>query len=121
MKFKFILPIVAIVVIIAVFALYEPDYSKKYPYFVYTDGLSLSGYTFAEEHGEILMQFDCYCGCYDHIGHANLRDCFIFKGQIESHASYCDLCKALNQKVQKGINDKMSIETIKNELGAEYL
>ena len=121
MKLKYSLIVIAVIVIIAVFAFYEPNNIKKYPYFVYTDGLSFSGYVFADEHNDILIQFDCYCGCYNHIGHANLRDCFIFKGNFESHASYCDVCKALNQKIQKGIKDGKTIDTIKNKLELEYL
>ena len=106
----------ALILIIGLIAFYPNQEERKYPYFAYTDSMSISGYTFADEHGDILEQFDCTCGCYEHIGHNNLRDCYIFEGSFEAHASYCDTCKALNQKVQIGYNKGLTIEEIKRTL-----
>lgn len=119
MKLKYIL-VGVILIGIAVFLIPPNSTSKEFPEYAYTDPMALSGYKFASEHPEIMTQIDCYCGCYEHSGHANLRDCYIFQGVYTSHASFCDMCKALAQKTQKGINEGKTTLEINSELKEYY-
>lgn len=57
-------------------------------------------YDFAATHGAELVYIPCYCGCGEHSGHRNVRDCFIKSGSgsavtYEGHGSQCDICVSI--------------------------
>jgi hypothetical protein len=89
----------------------SPRKVDKLPDFAYTNAMTLKAYQFATEHPEILEQIPCYCGCGEHGSemsegkpHKFVRDCFITdKGVYDSHASFCDICVAINVKAQSAL------------------
>ena len=57
-------------------------------------------YDFAATHGAQLVYIPCYCGCGEHSGHRNVRDCFIKSGSgsaitYDGHGSQCDICVSI--------------------------
>ena len=103
----------------------KPDAEIKFPDYVYTDALALSGYTYATKHPDILEQIPCYCGCGGHEEHRFLRDCFINDDwTYDEHARYCDVCIGEALKVQNylasGKTLKEARALIDNEYGPKY-
>jgi len=103
----------------------KQDAEIKFPDYVYTDALALSGYTYATKHPDVLEQIPCYCGCGGHSGHRFLRDCFIHDDwTYEEHARYCDVCIGEALKVQNylasGKTLKEARTLIDNEYGPKY-
>lgn len=55
-------------------------------------------YAFALERPDVMLWMPCYCGCGEHSGHRNARDCFIKATsssgnvQFEEHGSACNVC-----------------------------
>jgi len=50
-------------------------------------GETHAAYMVAQQHPELLVQLDCYCGCEQHEGHQNLLDCF-----RTNHGATCATC-----------------------------
>ncbi len=103
----------------------KQDADIKFPDYVYTDALALSGYTYATRHPDVLEQIPCYCGCGGHSGHRFLRDCFIHDDwTYDEHARYCDVCIGEALKVQNylasGKTLKEARALIDNEYGPKY-
>jgi len=103
----------------------KQDTEIKFPDYVYTDALALSGYTYATKHPDMLEQIPCYCGCGGHSGHRFLRDCFIHDDwTYEEHARYCDVCIGEALKVQNYLASGKTIKEaralIDNEYGPKY-
>jgi hypothetical protein len=103
----------------------KQDTDIKFPDYVYTDALALSGYTYATKHPDVLEQIPCYCGCGGHSGHRFLRDCFIKDDwTYDEHARTCDVCIGEALKVQNylasGKTLKEARTLIDNEYGPKY-
>jgi hypothetical protein len=93
----------------------------KFPDYVYTDALALSGYTYATKHPDMLEQIPCYCGCGDHSGHRFLRDCFIHDDwTYDEHARYCDVCIGEALKVQNYLAQGKTLEEARALIDKEY-
>ncbi len=93
----------------------------KFPDYVYTDALALSGYTYATKHPDVLEQIPCYCGCGGHSGHRFLRDCFIHDDwTYEEHARYCDVCIGEALKVQNYLESGKTLKEARALIDKEY-
>jgi hypothetical protein len=99
----------------------KPDAEIKFPDYVYTDALALSGYTYATKHPDVLEQIPCYCGCGGHSGHRFLRDCFIKDDwTYDEHARYCDVCIGEALKVQNYLAQGKTLKEARALIDNEY-
>ena len=100
----------------------------KLPSFAYKDAMTLKGYTYATLHPDILEQIPCYCGCGGHGSvasngkpHRFLRDCFIMDNwQYDDHASNCDTCLAIANKVQDYLAAGKTLKEARALIDQEY-
>jgi len=109
---------IGIILILAATAIMSKPENKEprtFPDYVYTDALTLNTYTFAKADPTNLSEITCYCGCAQHSSHKNLKECF-----DSDHASYCDVCKGENLKVQTYLKQNKSIENIRQLIDKEY-
>ncbi len=99
----------------------KPNTDIKFPDYVYTDALALSGYTYATKNPDVLEQMPCYCGCGGHSGHRFLRDCFIKDDwTYEEHARYCDVCIGEALKVQNYLASGKTLKEARALIDKEY-
>lgn len=99
----------------------KKDADIKFPDYVYTDALALSGYTYATKNPDVLEQIPCYCGCGGHSGHRFLRDCFIHDDwTYEEHARYCDVCIGEALKVQNYLASGKTLTEARALIDKEY-
>jgi len=99
----------------------KPDAEIKFPDYVYTDALALSGYTYATKNPDVLEQIPCYCGCGGHSGHRFLRDCFIHDDwTYDEHARYCDVCIGEALKVQNYLAQGKTLKEARALIDKEY-
>jgi len=84
-----------------------------------------SAYTFAASHGAELAYIPCYCGCGQHSGHRDVRDCFI-KSQTaagityDDHGSGCDICVSIVLDVKSKLGDGQSLAATRKFIDARY-
>lgn len=82
-------------------------------------------YEFAAGHGAELAFIPCYCGCGDHSGHRNVRDCFV-KQQTTSaityddHGSGCDICVSIVLDVKRMQGQGQSLAATRTYIDATY-
>lgn len=111
--------ILAVLILISVYLLRQGDEKQEdgnpLPSYAYSDALTYKTYLFAKESPEILARIKCYCGCDMHSNHKSLKECF-----DSDHASYCDVCKGENIKVQNYLAKNKSIEEIMTLIVKEY-
>lgn len=116
---KKILLFLAVLILISGYLLQQTDERTEdgqLPSYAYSDALTYKTYLFAKENPDILSQIKCYCGCDQHSNHETLKECF-----DSDHASYCDICKGENIKVQNYLAKNKSIQEIRILIDKEYL
>ncbi len=77
-------------------------------------------YLFALEHGDILEQVPCYCGCY-RSGHQHNRHCFYDdNGQLDNHGLNCGVCVDIALTTKEMYSEGLTIEEIGEYLSDKY-
>jgi hypothetical protein len=77
-------------------------------------------YLFAQEHGEVLDEVPCFCGC-EAVGHQDDLDCF-FKdnGQFEKMGLNCGGCVAVALDSKRLFEEGQSTEEIRDFITKKY-
>lgn len=100
----------------------SPD---QVPAFVTDTPRIREAYAFAVAHSADLGYIPCYCGCGEHSGHRNVRDCFI-KQMVgstvvyEKHGSTCDVCVSIVLDVKKMTGEGQSLAATRSYIDGKY-
>jgi hypothetical protein len=84
-----------------------------------------AAYDFASGHGDELAYIPCYCGCGEHSGHRNVRDCFI-KQQTTSNTTYddhgagCDICVSIVLDVETQLGEGQPLAAVSSYIDGKY-
>lgn len=82
-------------------------------------------YAFAAGHGDDLIYIPCYCGCGEHSGHRNVRDCFIKQQTAagityDDHGSGCDICVSIVLDVKAKQAEGQTLAATRKFIDARY-
>lgn len=83
-------------------------------------------YQFALDRPDVMLWMPCYCGCGDHSGHKNARDCFIKATsssgnvQFEDHGSACDVCVNIALRAREMTLAGQSLSEIRTAVDQEF-
>lgn len=82
-------------------------------------------YEFAAGHGADLAFIPCYCGCGEHSGHRNVRDCFVKQQTLsgityDDHGSGCDICVSIVLDVKKMQGEGQSLAATRKSIDVKY-
>jgi len=78
-------------------------------------GETHDAYLAAQQHPELLVQLDCYCGCEQHEGHRNLLDCF-----RSNHGATCATCTGEAVTAAQLFENGTPVEQIRTVLRQRY-
>ncbi|HJU28005.1 MAG TPA: CYCXC family (seleno)protein [Candidatus Binataceae bacterium] len=79
------------------------------------EGDTRQAYLVAQQHPDLLAQFDCYCGCEQHEGHKNLLDCF-----RTNHGAGCATCVGEAVTAGRMFDQGAPVDQIRNALRERY-
>lgn len=100
--------------------------SGQLPRFVTAAGSrAQAAYEFAAGHGAELEYIPCYCGCGDHSGHRNVRDCFIKTQTLTSitydnHGADCYVCVEIVLDVKAQLGEGQPLAAVRSYIDGKY-
>ncbi len=99
--------------------------TDQVPAFVTDTPRVREAYAFAVAHSADLLYIPCYCGCGEHSGHRNVRDCFIKQltgtaVTYEKHGSTCDVCVSIALDVKKMTGEGQSLAAARSFIDGKY-
>jgi hypothetical protein len=99
--------------------------TDQVPAFVTASPRVREAYAFAVAHSADLGYIACYCGCGEHAGHRNVRDCFIkqMTGSdvvYEQHGSTCDVCVSIVLDVKTMTGEGQSLAATRSYIDGKY-